>query len=227
VGETADSASRPAAVAVRYRVGGLMRYLSHAETLRVFQRACARAAIPVRFSQGFNPHPRLSAPLPRSVAVASDDECLLIRLDPPDRWGPEGLRDTIDAVLPPGFEVFAVEPAPAATAWRPRSALYLFPLELDLAGERADRLNARIASVLGRTSLVVERQAPGRRPPRRVDVRPFLMAARYGHGALALRCRITSAGTVRVDEMMQLFELKTEDLAGPVRRVSVAWSRRA
>lgn len=226
-GETADSASGRATVAVRYRIGGLTRYLSHAETLRVFRRACARAAIPVRFSQGFNPHPRLSAPLPRSVAVASDDECLLMRLDSPDRRGLVGLRDAIDAVLPRGIEVFAVEPTPAATAWRPRSALYQFPLGLDPACERVDRLNARIANVLSRTSLVLERRAPGRRPSRCVDVRPFLMAARYGHGALTVRCRISNAGTVRVDEMMQVFELKTEDLAGPVRRVSVAWDRRA
>jgi radical SAM-linked protein len=210
-------------VAVRYRVGGLARYLSHAETLRVFQRACARAAVPVRFSEGFNPHPRLSAPLPRSVGLASNDECLMIRLAPAGQASPAAIGDGLNAVLPDGFELFAVEPATAV--WRARSACYVFPLKSGDDAGPVERLETRIVAVLERDSLLLQRKAPGRRPARQVDVRPFLAAARCRGDALTLRCRVTGAGTVRVDEMMRVFELSTEDLAGPVCRVSVAWDR--
>ncbi|GAF87148.1 unnamed protein product, partial [marine sediment metagenome] len=54
-----------------YDVDGDLRFISHHDMLRLFARSLARAALPVRFSEGFNPHPRLSIPLPRPVGVAS------------------------------------------------------------------------------------------------------------------------------------------------------------
>jgi hypothetical protein len=90
-------------LAVRFRIGGALRFLSHAETSRVFQRACARAGIPVKYSAGFNPHPKLSLPLPRSVGVESDDELLVVRLsdEPRDVDGAyeAQVRQTLQAVF--------------------------------------------------------------------------------------------------------------------------------
>ncbi|MBW7991664.1 MAG: DUF2344 domain-containing protein, partial [Planctomycetes bacterium] len=54
---------------IKFRIGGPLRFISHAQTLSVFQRACVRAGIEIRYSQGFNPRPRLSLPLPRPVGV--------------------------------------------------------------------------------------------------------------------------------------------------------------
>ena len=67
---------------VKFRIWGNLRFLSHAETMSVFQRACVRAGIPVRHSEGFNPRPRMSLPLPRSVGVESDDELLVLVVSP-------------------------------------------------------------------------------------------------------------------------------------------------
>ncbi|MHC4625895.1 MAG: DUF2344 domain-containing protein, partial [Planctomycetota bacterium] len=43
---------------IKFRVRDTLRFLSHAETLRVFQRACVRGHIKILYSQGFNPRPR-------------------------------------------------------------------------------------------------------------------------------------------------------------------------
>lgn len=77
--ETGDIVTDATAV-VRFAVRGWLRFLSHAETVRVFERGCARARVPVKYTQGFNPHAKLSLPLPRPVGVASDDELLILRL---------------------------------------------------------------------------------------------------------------------------------------------------
>ncbi|MBN2271219.1 MAG: DUF2344 domain-containing protein, partial [Sedimentisphaerales bacterium] len=61
---------------LKFRIWGNLRFLSHAETMKVFQRACARAGLDVAHTEGFNPRPRLSLPLPRSVGVESDEELL-------------------------------------------------------------------------------------------------------------------------------------------------------
>ena len=66
---------------VRFKIEGRLRFLSHVETLKLFQRACARAGLQVRYSEGFNPRPRLSLPLPRPVGVESQDELLCVRVE--------------------------------------------------------------------------------------------------------------------------------------------------
>ena len=65
---------------MKFRIGRSLRFLSHAETLSLFQRACVRAGIDLCYSQGFNPRPKLSLPLPRPVGVESDDELLAVRV---------------------------------------------------------------------------------------------------------------------------------------------------
>ncbi|HAZ05363.1 MAG TPA: hypothetical protein DCY58_02350, partial [Acetobacterium sp.] len=51
-----------------------LRFLSHLDQQRLFQRAFRRANIPVAYSQGFNPHPRMSFALAMSVGLTSDAE---------------------------------------------------------------------------------------------------------------------------------------------------------
>lgn len=51
-----------------------LRFLSHLDQQRLFQRAFRRADIPVEYSQGFNPHPRMSFALAMSVGLTSDSE---------------------------------------------------------------------------------------------------------------------------------------------------------
>ena len=216
--------------AIRFRITGAMRFLSHAETSRVLQRACVRAAIPVRYSQGFNPHPRLSLPLPRPVGVESDDELLVIRLAE-DRENvsqesraeqEEALKQALAAQLPDGIDVLAVALAPAHASWQPRSAEYVLPVRVEEAGLE-EGLRRRMAEVMESDCCTVERASAEGRAARSVDVRPFLEGIRWEEGDLIVQHRTGPAGSIRVDEIQQLFGLRTEDLAGPVRRAHVIW----
>ena len=67
---------------VDFSIQGDLAYLSHQETLKMFQRALIRASVPLAFSMGFNPHPRLSIPFPRSVGTQSlrDRVCATVEL---------------------------------------------------------------------------------------------------------------------------------------------------
>ena len=71
---------------IDFSVDGDIRFLGHRDMLRLFARAVVRSAfggLAVRYTQGFNPHPRLSIPLPRPVGIASDAECLVLELTEP------------------------------------------------------------------------------------------------------------------------------------------------
>lgn len=227
------AASTRATAAIRFRIGGALRFLSHAETLRVFARALARSAVPVRYTEGFNPHPKLSLPLPRPVGVRSDDELLVVRVTGDfgdrrlaDRSGYEtAVKEALAEQLPAGIEVFNVALAAPSASFQPQGAEYVLPLraaDADLVGA----LRERIVDVMASTTCMVERIAPGGKATRRIDVRPFLRSVRLEGADLVVQHAIGTAGSIRVEEILQLFGLQVRDLAGPVRRTNVAWENK-
>jgi radical SAM-linked protein len=217
-------------LAVRFRIGGWLRFLSHAETMRVFQRACTRAGVPVRYSAGFNPHPRLSLPLPRTVGMMSDDEMLVVRLS--GEGGAAGefsdqayaaqTRRVLQETLPADIEIVSVESIEGGASPQARLVDALFVLRSDRLPELVDRLDRRIQAVLASEQLIVERRVPDQKA-RHVDVRPFLESIPRTGDRITVRCRVTAAGAVRIEEIMHLLELEREDLAAPVRRTAVEW----
>jgi uncharacterized protein (DUF2344 family) len=234
--EARTAVATDATAMVRFGIGGLLRFLSHAETLRVFERACVRAGVPVKYSQGFNPHPKLSLPLPRPVGVASDDELLVLRLFDADGIpvvdGPYGARQAwqdrtkaaLNEALPDDVVVHSVATMRSNASFRPDSARYVFDLGGADRREDIERLKDRIHEILSRESLVVERVAPERREGRRVDIRPFLKSIELRDNRAIVECAISDAGSARVDELMPLLELTAENLTGPVRRRDVIWT---
>jgi radical SAM-linked protein len=222
-----------ATAAIRFRITGATRFLSHAETARLWQRACARAALPVRYSQGFNPHPRMSLPLPRPVGVASDEELLLIklcedRMDVPEDRAQRAaaLKQALAEQLPEGMDVLAVDLVPGNASFPPQSAEYVLPLQVEERADLAERVRREIVQVMEKEHCLVERPAPEGRTTRTVDVRPFLQAIRLEEGSLLVQHRTDGAGSIRVDEILRLFDLHPQDLAGPVRRTNVVWETR-
>lgn len=57
-----------------------MKFISHLELMRVIERTFRRMDLPLKFSQGFNPHPKISYAAPLSVGVSSDSEFLDVEL---------------------------------------------------------------------------------------------------------------------------------------------------
>ena len=224
LGEVTD-----ATAVVRFAIGGALRFLSHAETLRVFERACARASVPVKYTQGFNPHPRQSLPLPRSVGVAADDEWLVLRVFEahgfPLGAGQDAARlaweDRTQArladVLAPGIDIAQVQLMKSTLSFHPVSAEYVFALA------QVDGLSERMTGLLAAESLVVERIKPSRPEGRRVDLRPFLKSIRLDGMQMMVECGISDAGSIRVDEIMTLLEVTPADLTAPIRRTHVQW----
>jgi radical SAM-linked protein len=88
--------------AVVFAIEGDVRFLSHHDMMRLMERATARAKLPVKYTQGFNPHPRLSLALPKPVGVSSQCEALVLELTEPPAAGAE---EELARQLPPGMRV--------------------------------------------------------------------------------------------------------------------------
>jgi radical SAM-linked protein len=86
-----------------------LRFTSHRDFQRAFERALRRAAVPVAYSAGFSPHPKVSYAGAAPTGVASEAEYLEIGLATP--VDPHDLRSRLDSALPVGLDVLEVREA--------------------------------------------------------------------------------------------------------------------
>jgi radical SAM-linked protein len=95
-------------VRIRYAKRGPLRFTSHRDFARAFERAIHRAGVPIAYSQGFTPHPKVSYASAAPTGVASEAEYLEIGLRAPVDL--DELVKALDAALSPGLDVLeAVE----------------------------------------------------------------------------------------------------------------------
>lgn len=91
---------------LRYAKRGPARFTSHRDFSRAFERALRRANVPMAYSSGFSPHPRISYANASPTGAATEAEYLEIGLA--ELRDPESVRDDLNAALPPGMRVLAV-----------------------------------------------------------------------------------------------------------------------
>ena len=91
---------------VRYAKRGRLRFTSHRDFSRAFERAIVRARVPMAYSSGFNPHPRISYAGASPTGAASEAEYLEIGLA--RRTEPADVLVALDEALPPGLDVLEV-----------------------------------------------------------------------------------------------------------------------
>jgi radical SAM-linked protein len=95
---------------VRYAKRGRARFTSHRDFGRAFERALRRAEVPMAYSSGFSPHPRISYANAAPTGAASEAEYLEIGLAAPCH--PAQVQAALDAALPPGLDIVEVVTAP-------------------------------------------------------------------------------------------------------------------
>ena len=98
-------------LAIRYAKRGRLRFTSHRDFARAFERALRRAGLPMAYSAGFTPHPKISWVGAAPTGVASEAEYVEIGLA--ESREPDVVRRDLDAALPPGLDVVAVVEVPS------------------------------------------------------------------------------------------------------------------
>ena len=91
---------------IRYAKRGRLRFTSHRDFARAFERAVRRAGVPIAFSSGYSPHPKISYANASPTGAATEAEYLEIGLT--RECDPDAVRADLDASLPPGLDVLEV-----------------------------------------------------------------------------------------------------------------------
>ncbi len=183
----------------------------------MFERALARASWPVKFTEGFNPRPRLSLPLPRTVGVAGEDERLVVELEQP--LEPDEAMHRLRGQLPEGLRLIDVCEAPHGRTPQPLRAWYGLPLS-----GAPDTLDRSIEAFLGRDTYRVVRSPQEGGDAREVDIRPYVEALARAGDRLEMVLRITPQGTARPGEVLEAVGLHGPEFACRLRRVRVEWA---
>jgi radical SAM-linked protein len=121
---------------IRYAKRGRLRFTSHRDFSRAFERAIFRARVPMAYSSGFNPHPRISYAGAAPTGAASEAEYLEIALA--EVVDPASVRALLEAALPDGLDVLEVVESPGgALAERLQGSRWAIDLDVDGAAATA------------------------------------------------------------------------------------------
>jgi len=93
---------------IRFCRGQEVKFISHLDIMRLWQRALHRAGVSLAYSEGFSPHPRISLAVPLPVGVTSEAELMDIVCT---KWvSPHWFTAAVSQQLPPGIEILQVYP---------------------------------------------------------------------------------------------------------------------
>ena len=200
-----------------YSIDGDLRFISHHDTLRLFRRALARADLPVRYSEGFNPHPRMMIPLPRPVGVASVAEVIVVEMDRP--IDPQDALQRLARQTPEGIQMLSVRRLALAERLQPILVRYHFDAQ-DLSTEELD---LRSRGLLDSKAAVVQRVSPKQPKGRPFDVRPFLADLRAVEDGVEFTLRVSQDGTAKPAEVAGLLGYDAATINHRIRRLEVQW----
>lgn len=187
---------------VRFGRGEEIKYISHLDLLRLWQRALNRAAIPLTYSEGFNPHPRMSLAAPLALGITGEAELIDIFLA---KWvSPHVFITAVGRQLPRGIEikqVFNIAPTLPSLQSQVCFAEYMVGLETD---KGQDEIESVLNALLDKDSLPWQHQRDT--GPRHYDLRAliedlWLADWRPGYGNIAMRLRCDSNGSGRPEQV--------------------------
>jgi radical SAM-linked protein len=158
---------------IRYAKRGRLRFTSHRDVARAFERAIRRAELPIAFSAGFSPHPKISYAGAAPTGAASEAEYLEIGLA--ETSEPADVRGALDAALPAGIDILEVVDAAAAGPGSLAEGIEASRWRVVLPGVEPEQARAALERLLAATTAPVERATKD--GTRTVDVRAALRHA--------------------------------------------------
>jgi radical SAM-linked protein len=202
---------------VDFAVDGDIRFVAHNDMLRMFSRACARAALPVSFTSGYNPRIRLSLPFPRPVGQSSDAERLLLDLTEP--LDPTETLSRLSPQMPLGVTLRGARSLTSSDSCPPERVRY----HVALALPDVDAVASRIRTLLESETVEITRVRHKDSKSRVVNIRPYLEALSVTPEGVDMALSIQNTGSATPEEVCGALGIEADEINHLVRRVEIRW----
>ena len=174
-----------------------LRHIGHLDLMRAMQRALRRSGLPVRYSQGYNPHILLSLAAPLSVGMAGEREVLEVPLSAPCTQ--ETFLKALNLALPPEIRCKACLIKPDETA-APMAQLQAAQYAAEFL-EEADKVLAAVPAFLEKEQwMAVKRTKKGEKE---FDLRPLVYNLLIKEGRLHMTLALSESGTAKPEAVLE------------------------
>ena len=185
---------------MEFSVHGPVSFLSHLELMKVFRQSFRRAGLPVSFSEGFNPHMKLSFAIAKSVGLESDGE--LLEVETREEIDAVAFRLRINEVLPAGLVILLIrnkgEVRKSLSALLRRSSYRLLCSGgVDCASEILEKLAA--------PSIVME--VKSKKSVGMKDLKEYIVEAEPADGGVLVTVLAGSEKNLRIDYLTRYLDL--------------------
>lgn len=171
---------------IRYAKRGRLRFTSHRDFGRAFERAIRRSRVPIAYSSGFTPHPKVSYAGATPTGTASEAEYLEIGLT--QTWDPQRVHSALNESLPPGLDVLEVV---VATGPSLSDVLQASHWQIRVEEVETDEVQRVVERFLNSDEVIVERMT--KRGLRSFDCRTVVVSLQVKTDATQQRCAILDA----------------------------------
>ena len=190
-------------IRITFSKQGALRYTGHLDLHKLWERAARRAELPLAYSQGFHPQPKMSLAAALPLGFSSTCEVLDMRLE--RDFALDGLTEQLNETLPPGIRVTSIEQVDErAPALQTQVVEAEYQVELPEQADPSD-LKRRIESALASESILRERRG------KKYDLRPLIESLEAMDDKIVMLLAAREGATGRPEEVLDVLGIAFEE----------------
>lgn len=184
-----------------------LSYTSHLDVQRTLQRAFRRAQLPLAYSKGFNPHPKLSFATALATGYTSEGEWFEVELEQPIAIA--SFRDRVNAALPDGMRIadaYEADDSIDTLSKLIRAARYELTVHFDTPAA-PNAVTDAVQAIMASETLIVDKKTKSGIKP--TDIRPDILEASVKSGSedcaiIDVVGSLTAAGGLRAESFVRV-----------------------
>jgi radical SAM-linked protein len=190
-------------IRITFAKQGALRYTGHLDLHKLWERAARRADLPLAYSQGFHPQPKMNLAAALPLGFSSRCEVLDMKLE--HEIALDGLSDRLNHTLPSGIQVLGLEQVEErAPALQTQVLSAEYEVRMIEAGFGSE-VRRRIESVMEAESLIRNRRG------KEYDLRPLIEGLDLADDTIVMRLAAREGATGRPEEVLDVLGIAFEE----------------